>query len=67
MAPQDVYTSGVQRKRNRKPRPSTDLEPTHYHYQIIISIIYNYHQAKLVITVTNIVFFKLYFTETATG
>ena len=28
MAPQDVYTSGVQRTRHRKPRPSTDLEPT---------------------------------------
>ena len=28
MAPQDVYTSGVQRTRHRKPRSSTDLEPT---------------------------------------
>ena len=31
MAPQDVYTSGVQRTRHRKPRPSTDLEPTIYY------------------------------------
>ena len=37
MPPQDVYTSGVQRTRHRKPRPSTDLELT---YNLLARIIF---------------------------